>query len=137
MPEQPVGTHTKTRADAPPATSESEARPPARFTRLGFEQIFKRMVADELQRGPLPYRRRRKLMRYAAQIGIKPFQASLLIAEAQREAGHLDDIDQIDVHDAADVTTLIHPERWPLWFKLTAALIVAIIVDLMIIRAIG
>ncbi len=137
MPERPVDTHTETGPDAPPAALVSETRTPVPFTRLGFEQIFKRMVADELQRGPLPYRRRRKLMRYATQIGIKPFQASLLIAEAQREAGHLDDIDQIDVHDATDVATLIHPERWPLWFKLTAALIVAIILDLVIIRAIG
>ncbi len=114
--------------------AQSQARTPARFTKLELRQIFKRMVADELAKGPLPYGRRRKLMRYAAQTGLGPFEASMLIAQAQRETGQPD---SLNVQQPDPLTTLVHPERWPIWFKLTAALIIALLVDLVVIRAIG
>ncbi|MBN1347065.1 MAG: hypothetical protein JXQ73_30520 [Phycisphaerae bacterium] len=128
MPQQPLGT------DAGMSPLGPDAATPTRYTPIEFEEIYQRMVADELARGPLPYRRRRKLMRYATQIGIKPFRASLLIAEAQRQAGHVDDP---ELQHPDPITPLVHPERWPIWFKLTAAMIVATLVDLMIIRAVG
>ena len=128
MPDRPAET------SEPHTSRPSAQRTASRFTHGELEQIFKHMVSGELNDGPLPYRRRRMLMGYAAQIGIAPFRASLLIAEAQREAGQLED-PELDVPD--DVATLIHPERWPIWFKLCAALIVALLVDLVVIRAVG
>ncbi len=110
------------------------ARSSSRFTRSERHDIFKRMVVDELARGPLPYRRRRKLMQYAAQIDIRPFDASLLIAEAQLEAGQLD---PIHFQRPETITPLIHPERWPLWFKMTAAAIIVLLVNMTLIRLMG
>jgi hypothetical protein len=111
-----------------------DAHPPARFTEQELRRIFKRMADDEVRDVPLPYRRRRKLMRYAAQIGIDAFEASLMIAQAEREAGHHDDMELLP---ADDIAPLIHPERWPIWFKLTAALMIAILVQIIAIRALG
>jgi hypothetical protein len=92
------------------------------------------MVADELKKGPLPYRRRRKLMRYASQVDIRPFDASLLIAEAQHEAGQLD---LVDWKHAESFTPLIHPERWPIWFKMMVGLIIVALLDVTVFRLLG
>lgn len=128
MPEQPVDTEAPTAPDTPADV------PLITATSLEFEQIFKQMVAMELARGPLPYRRRRKLMRYASQIDIKPFRASLLIAEAEREAGLATPIERVEPDD---FDALLHPERWPIWFKLTVGLIIAVLVDVVVLRALG
>ncbi len=122
-----------TRAGGDRATRTGHGSGP-RFTLGERHRIFKGMVAEELKAGPLPYRRRRKLMGYAARIGIKPFDASLLIAEAQREAGQLD---PLNLQPDEGLTPLIHPERWPLWFKMTAALIIVALLDLTILRLLG
>ncbi len=127
MPNRPIDTDDKL------VRPGSDIASPARFTEHELRRIYRRMVAEEVRNGPLPYRRRRKLMRYASQIGMKPFDASLVIAEVQREAGQADPLEPVD----DDLTTLIHPERWPIWFKLSAALIIAMLVDLVAIRALG
>jgi len=111
--------------------SDNGRRGASVFTRSERQEIFKRMVSREIEKGPLPYRRRRKLMGYAAQIGIRPFDASLLIAEAQREAGQLD---PITLQPAGPLNALIHPERWPIWFKLTVGFIVVALLDLAILH---
>ncbi len=128
MPEQ----HADTEPTA--STEPTTDVPPITATSLEFEQIFKQMVAMELARGALPYRRRRKLMRYAAQIDIKPFRASLLIAEAEREAGLATPIEKVEPDD---FDALVHPERWPIWFKLTVGLIIAMLIDVIVLRALG
>jgi hypothetical protein len=117
-----------------PVRPRSEFAAPARFTDHELRRIYRRLLAAAVPSGPPTSRRRRKLMRYASQIGIKPFDASLLIAEVQREAGQADPLES-SADD--DLTTLIHPERWPIWFKLSAALIIAMLVDLVAIRALG
>lgn len=122
------------RADQTPTRLDVEGPRPTRFTKQELRRIFKRMADDEVRDAPLPYHRRRKLMRYAAQVGITAFEASVVIAQAEREAGHRHDI---DVVPDDQILPLIHPERWPIWFKLTAALVIAMLIDLIVIRAFG
>ena len=101
------------------------------LTRNERRAIFKQMVSQELRSGPLAYARRRRLIRYAKMLQIEPFDANLAIAEAQYEAGHLTE----PTFDAAvDLRTLRHVEGWPGWFKVSFALIVAMLIDLVIIR---
>jgi hypothetical protein len=128
MAEQPTGTDTGRTSRRSCLGSGSH------FTRPERHEIFKRMVAEELKKGALPYRRRRKLMQYASQVDIRPFDASLLIAEAQLEAGQLD---FIDPQPAEPMTSLIHPERWPIWFKMTIGLIIVALLDITILRLLG
>ncbi len=51
------------------------------------QQIFREMVAQQLRNGPLNRnRRRRRLVQYAAGLGISPVQAGNLIQQAHRQA---------------------------------------------------
>ncbi len=108
-------------------------------TSLSVEQIYKQMTMDELAKGPMSYRRRRQFMRYAKKVGIEPFRASLLIAEARREAGLAEDPKLVTAEEVAadEWSAILNPERWPFWFKLSSALTAAALVDLLVIRAIG
>jgi len=119
----------------PEKTDANQApRGTSRFTPHERHRIFKQMVADELKSGPLPYRRRRKLIRYAGEIDILPFDACLLIAEAQKEAGQLDPV-QFEPVD--EIGAIVNPERWPLWFKLAIAMIIVTLFDLTLLRFLG
>ena len=93
--------------------------------------IFKNMVGQELKSGLLRYTRRQRLIRYATMLQIEPFEANLVIAEAQYEAGHLT---HPTFDTTANVQTLRQLERWPAWFKVSFALIAAMLIDLVIIQ---
>ena len=125
---------------APGTGPDHESRPT--LTLEERRDIFRRMVRDEIGVSPLTYSRRRLLIRYAGQIGIDDFEANLLIAQAQHEAGQLDlssvghyPDDEVPFDTPVDLELLLHPERWPVWFRLSLALLAAIIIDLLVIRA--
>jgi hypothetical protein len=108
---------------------ESDRHRP-QFTLAEKRRIFKQMVITELEGGLLRYSRRRALLRYAEDIGIERFDANLLIAEAQyRFKRH----EPIDFDTAIDLPTITHPGAWPASYKLTAALIFAAVLDLVLI----
>jgi hypothetical protein len=93
--------------------------------------IFKKMAAQELEAGLLRYSRRQRLIHYGRMLGFSPFEAHLLIAEAQYEAGHLL---PPTFDSTANLERMSDPEAWPTWFKVSFALIAAMIIDLLIIQ---
>jgi len=113
---------------------------PAKLDRRQSRLIFKQMVASHLEEGLLRFSRRRQLVKYAQKMGIVPFEANLIIAQAQYEAGHLIKPDvkfseELTYDAPADLETMTRPERWPAWFKLSFALLVAILIDLLVIQS--
>lgn len=84
--------------------------------------VFLRMVEAELERGLLRYSRRRQLVRFAQALGLSEFEASLLIAEAQYNAGQADDLPEgLDTSAVPRPTT--HPEHWPVAVRFLVAVI--------------
>jgi hypothetical protein len=110
-----------------------------RLNRQQGRVIFKQMVTAQLEEGVLRFSRRRQLVKYARKLNISPFEANLVIAEAQYEAGHLIKPDakfaeELTYDAPADLKTMARPGRWPIWFKLSIALIAAILIDLVLIQ---
>jgi len=58
--------------------------------RFNRREVFKQMVVAQLEAGFLRYSSRQALMEYAGKLGISPFDATLLIAEAQFYADRID-----------------------------------------------
>lgn len=107
--------------------------PPAgvRMDRQQIRDVFKGMVVSQLEAGFLRYSRREKLMRYARQLHIPEFEASLLIAEAQFYSG---DIPPLDFDSLVDWNTISRPEGWSVSMRLTFAAVAALLVDLAVIH---
>lgn len=89
------------------------------------------MVVGELEAGFLRYSRRQALIQYAARLGISEFDANLLIAEAQY---HRDEIEPGGFHTPATLESLSQPERWSTPMRLALAIVIAIFIDLLLIR---
>ena len=122
-------------------TGSSGSRPGPYLTLEERRRIFRQMVREEIGTGLLTYSRRKLLIRYAEQIGISPFDANLLIAQAQYEAGQLEFAssdrsggEEISFDTPISLELLVRPERWPVWFRLGIALLAAAVIDLLIIR---
>ncbi|MGB9623746.1 MAG: hypothetical protein ACPMAQ_02695 [Phycisphaerae bacterium] len=105
------------------------------FTQAERRRIFRQMVVHELEAGVLRYSRRRALLRYAEEIGIAPFDANLLIAEAQYGAKQLDPAEfdaradfPLPPFEPAD-----RPEAFSSGYQLLFALLIAAMIDLMLI----
>src|SRR5690606_16644928 len=80
---------TITRPRTRPLAAQRSA---AVFTAEEKRKIFRGMVVGELEAGFLRYSRRQALLNYAARLGIPEFEANLLIAEAQYNAGDIEPI---------------------------------------------
>jgi hypothetical protein len=111
-----------------PHGGPSRVRP--EFTQAEKRKIFSEMVVAELEGGLLRYSRRRALIRFADDMGIPPFDANLLIAQAQYRARQLD---PIEFDTLLDMPKATHPEVWPAGYRLAFALITAAIVNLLVI----
>ncbi len=105
------------------------------FTQAERRRIFRQMVVHELEAGVLRYSRRRALLRYAEEIGIPPFDANLLIAEAQYRAEQLDPVefDARADYPLPPFAPAAGDESLSPGFQLTFALLVAAMIDLMLI----
>lgn len=103
------------------------------LTREEKRRIFKQMVVHELEGGFLRYSRREALMRYAAQLKIAEFEATLLIAEAQYSPDTLETVDPVEFGSAVTLQTAGRPERWSISLRIAIALFVAAVIDVVII----
>ena len=88
------------------------AYPAPELTREEKRRIFKQMVVHELEGGFLRYSRREALMKYAAQLKLAEFEATLLIAEAQYSPDTLETVDPVEFGSAVTLSTATSPERW-------------------------
>ncbi|MBP7936580.1 MAG: hypothetical protein KA354_18215 [Phycisphaerae bacterium] len=112
---------------------EAPVYPAPEFTREEKRRIFKQMVVHELEGGFLRYSRREALMRYAAQLKIGEFEATLLIAEAQYSPDTLETVDPIEFGTAVTLKSATSPERWSLSLRIAIAMAVAALIDAAII----
>ena len=64
--------------------------------------IFAAMVKADMEAGLLRYSKRRRLVRYAAKIGIAEFEAQLIMAQVRTEAGHNGPVRPLTSEDIQD-----------------------------------
>jgi hypothetical protein len=103
---------------------------PVVFTAEEKRRIFRSMVVGELEAGYLRYSKREELIRYGAHLGLTEFECMLLIAEAQHNAGQ---IEPLRFGSAATLDTLTRPDAWSIPMRLSFALVIAILLDLLLI----
>ncbi len=100
--------------------------PRPQFTREEKRRVFKSMVVGQLEAGFLRYSKRQELLRYADILGLREFDATLLIAEAQYDADH---IEPIGFSSAATFSAVSAVERWSTSMRLMFAAGAAAIID--------
>lgn len=59
---------------------------PVHSTRIEPREIFREMIGEELRQGRLTDSHRRRIVRYAAQMGLTAVEAGKLVAECKEEA---------------------------------------------------
>jgi hypothetical protein len=101
------------------------------FTSEEKRKIFRGMVVAELEAGFLRYSKRQALIQYGTRLGLSEFDANLLIAEAQY---HRNEIEPTGFLTPATLDALTRPERWSTSMRIAMALVVAIFIDLLLIR---
>ena len=58
-----------------------------RIERAFSKQMFREMIKMQIDDGPLPWSRRRELVRFASRLGIDAFEAKLIIRAVEYECG--------------------------------------------------
>ena len=98
---------------------------------IDTREIFRELIASELRNGRLTRERRRRIVRYAAQMGLSAVEAGRLIAACRAEA--LQSGDPTEKYHALRLVDP-EPECIPVGLKLTLVVALAILVDLLVIR---
>ena len=94
----------------------------ATMTPLEMHELFKRMVRDEVTAGTLTFSRRKRLIRYATQVGLSELHANVLIYEARREA----DLEPIGPAPSwLDRMAGLASIRWIRWIQIALAIALA------------
>jgi len=110
-------------------------------TRLDLDPTDPRWVlavrtASQMQGGVLTPERRERVMRTADQLGVRPFDAGIVIALVQdrlRRGGHLGDLTpQLGL--LSNPVRRRAPRRFPAWARFAVALVVATAANLLLIR---
>ena len=103
--------------------------PPAFVSRIEMRDVFHQMIADELRGGRLTRERRKRIIRYAAQLGLSAVEAGRLITTCREQI-----LERADSVERRHVLKLVEPkpERIPVAFKLALVVALAIAVDLLL-----
>ena len=104
--------------------------PPAFVPKIEMGYIFHQMIADELRNGRLTRERRKRVIRYAAQLGLSAVEAGILITTCREQV--LESADPIERRHALKLVEPA-PERIPVAFKLAAVVVLAIVADLLLL----
>jgi len=96
---------------------------------ISQEEIFRQLIADEVRAGHLTPARRRRIVRYAAQLRLSAVDVGLMIAQCREEA-----LQSQDQTERLHALKLVEPPkpRIPIAYKLSAVVLVAIIIDLLL-----
>jgi hypothetical protein len=97
--------------------------------RIEIKEIFRRLIAQEVRSGRLTPSRRRRIVRYAAQLHLSAVETGRLIAECREEALHSEDPEEI-YHALRLVEPPPATMPWPL--KAAIALAGAVVVNLVL-----
>ena len=103
--------------------------PPTYVPKLEMRDIFHQMIADELRNGRLTRERRKRIIRYAAQLGLSAVEAGRLITTCREQI-----LERADSVERRHVLKMVEPEREriPIAFKLALVVALAIAVDLLL-----
>ena len=117
------------RPDRDDARSAFGGYPPNRSRRLDTKEIFRELIAQEVRSGRLTPSRRRRIVRYAAQLHLSAVEAGRMIAECREEA--LESEDPEEVYHALRLVEP-PPAELPVAVKIAIALAGAILLNLML-----
>jgi len=108
--------------------AEGEAPP------IKTEDVFRSLIADELRNGRLSAARRRRIVRYAAAMGLNATEAGEVISECRIVA-----LSDPDPHIRRHAMRLVHPDPplIPAGLKLALAVIVAVALDALLVAVFG
>jgi hypothetical protein len=117
-----------TRADRPCVHSGPESCGPGPSN----EDIFRQLIADEIRTGRLTPARRRRIVRYAAQLRLSAVDAGMMIAQCREEV-----LQSRDPDERLHALRLVEPPkpRIPIAYKLSVVVLIAIIIDLLVVLA--
>lgn len=103
--------------------------PPAFVSKIEMRDVFHQMIADELRNGRLTQERRKRIIRYAAQLGLSAVEAGRLITTCREQV-----LESADTAGRRHALKLVEPEpeRVPAAFKLALVVALAIVVDLLL-----
>lgn len=104
--------------------------PPTYVPKIEMREIFHQMIADELRNGRLTRERRKRVIRYAAQLGLSAVEAGRLITTCREQV--LESTDPVERGYALKLVEP-EPERIPVAFKLAAVVVLAIVADLLLL----
>ena len=92
--------------------------------RIDTKEIFRELIAQEVRTGRLTPSRRRRIVRYAAQLRLSAVETGRLIAECRDEA-----LESEDAEEIYHALRLVEPppKTMPLTVKVAVALTVAIV----------
>ena len=98
--------------------------------KIEMREIFHQMIADELRNGRLTKDRRKRVIRYAAQLGLSAVEAGRLITTCREQV-----LKSADPVERGYALKLVEPapERIPVAFKLAAVVVLAIVADLLLL----
>ena len=113
-----------------PSSSRSEARA-SYLSALHTRDIFRQLIADEIRTGRLTPARRRRVVQYAASMGLSAVEAGQLISACRKEL--LTSEDPAERHRALELVEP-PPERWPIALKLSIVVGLAILLDLLLLK---
>ena len=120
--------HEPDRDDARSVVGGFKASGPGR---IDTKEIFRRLIAQEVRSGRLTPSRRRRIVRYAAQLHLSAVETGRLIAECREEA-----LESEDTEEIYHALRLVEPPPatmpWPL--KIAIVLTVAIVVNFLLSR---
>jgi len=103
--------------------------PPAFVPRIEMRDVFHQLIADELRNGRLTQERRKRIIRYAAQLGLSAVEAGRLITTCREQV-----LERADAVEQRHALKLVEPEpeRIPIAFKMALVVGLAIVVDLLL-----
>jgi hypothetical protein len=104
--------------------SAADYRPAGGMRRIESKEIFRELIAQEVRSGRLSPSRRRRIVRYAAQLRLSAVETGRLIAECRDEA--LESEDPEEIYHALRLVEP-PPKTMPIAAKVAVALTVAIV----------
>lgn len=97
---------------------------------IGTDDIFRQLIADEIRNGRLSPSRRRRVVRYAAQLGLSAVEAGELIVACREEA-----LQSNDSTEQFHALRLVEPPppAVPIPIKIALVVGLAILLDLLVV----
>jgi hypothetical protein len=98
--------------------------------RIAAADVYHEMIASEVRNGRLTRARRRRIVRYAAQLGLSAVEAGRLVTKCREQA-----LESDDPAERQHALHLVEPEpaRMPIAFKLAIVVAMAVLVDFLVI----